>query len=386
MLTVGKGSALNVVDVPGKRKRATLRGHTSMIWNGALSPDGKTLATAGGDGTVKFWDTAALPPEEKPVFEEVSSVFDLSPDGRTLAAATLDAVKVRDLSTNQEGEPFRGHKGWGGLTYKYLSSVVFSPDGALMATSEANGMVALWEVASRKQVHRFPVGMGQAIALAFSPDGKTLVAGTNDLNNPRQPGLVQVWDVEGKRNVASLMGGGTGGVWHVAFSPDGRTVAARNFDTKVRLFDVVGRRQMAELTGLTNTPTLLTFSPDGKYLAAGASEGLVKVWEVATRKEVATLGASLQPVMSVAFSPDGKTIAGGCSDNKVRLWNTRTWRPTLTLSEYPATAYALTFTPDGNTLIAGLSDRTIRLWRAPPLAEGERQKPAPLATAINTGR
>jgi WD40 repeat protein len=314
---------------------------------------------------------AALPPEERPLLEGVSPYFGLSPDGKTLAAAGARAVKVRDLRTGREGAPFRGHKGWS----QYISSspVVFSPDGALVATGEADGTVSLWEAASRKQVRRFRVRIGRAAALAFSRDGKTLISGAADLNNPNQPGLVQVWDVEAGREVAALKGL-TSGVWHVALSPDSRTVAATTYDTKVQLFDVVRRRKVAQLTGLTDAPTSSRFSPDGKYLAVGAWQGVVKVWEVSSRQEVATLGARLSSVMSVAFSPDGRTLAAGCSDNKVRLWDARTWRPTLTLSEHPptphaASAYALAFTPDGNTLIAGLSDRTIRRWGAPALAE-----------------
>jgi WD40 repeat protein len=362
-------SVVELWDVPARRRWASLRGHTMAVLSAAFSPDGKTLATGSGDQTVKIW--SVVPRQEQSVLQGVLSDFAISPDSALLAASSADAVKVWKLPALQADRPFRAQKGE--ARWYSASSVLFFPGGRLLAACSARKTIGLWNVTTRQRVRTIPAEKGLVYCLAVSPDGKTLAAGTGG-SSFEQPGMFLLWRLAEAQGPVTIQGC-PGVVSSLAFSPDGRTIAAIGMERRVRLFDIVRRRQTGEFTGLKDDPTQAAFSPDGRVLAASCWEGAVRVWDVASGKNVATLSANSIPVFSLAFSPDGKTLAAGCQDSTVRLWNTETWRPTLTLrlTQTPqghlAMVGSVAFSRDGSTLAAGCSDNTIRLWRAPSLTK-----------------
>ncbi|WP_206061972.1 WD40 repeat domain-containing protein [Nonomuraea basaltis] len=112
----------------------------------------------------------------------------------------------------------------------------------------------------------------------------------------------------------------------VAFSPDGKTLAAGTSDGPVLLWDIATRRRTATLTGHTGSSAhvfSVAFSPGGRLLASGSGDNTVRLWNVSSGRPTATLTGHTAPVNSVAFSPDGKTLASSSSDETVRLWS---WR------------------------------------------------------------
>ena len=109
----------------------------------------------------------------------------------------------------------------------------------------------------------------------------------------------------------------------VAFSPDGKKLASGSDDKTVRLWEVETGKQLATLTGHSDSVWSVAFSPDGKKLASGSRDQTVRLWEVETGKQLATLTGHSSDVLSVAFSPDGKKLASGSWDQTVRLWDFR---------------------------------------------------------------
>jgi WD40 repeat protein/tetratricopeptide (TPR) repeat protein len=288
--------------------------HTGGVHVLAFTPDGKTLVT-GGEHPTKLWNTVTEKSATLNGHRENAFVYSLSPDGKTLAVRGPDrrTVKLLDVSTGEVRGSFPAQKEVGGA--------VFSPDGKTLATwarGEGDLTVTLWDVNSKELRDTLPArdqGIGIISSVAFSPDGKTLVAGAL-----LQSSTVIVWDVTSReRKMIDRLRPGNASAWSVAFSPDGKSLAAGSSDGTIRLWNVDDWTLKAPLKGMTDEVRAMAFSPDGKILATGSADR-VRLWDVATGQERITLTGHTGEILCLAFAPDGNTLATGSRDKTVRLW------------------------------------------------------------------
>ena len=278
---------------------------------------------------------------------------DFSPDDGLLATAGEDGVV--DLWKVGSAEPVG----------RFLSDppspvrrVAFSPDGrTLVAVSRTS--VRLWQVATLQPVAPPLQGhQGEVYEAVFSPDGSVLATGSADHT-------VRLWNTATGAPIGPPLSGHTEGVFDLAFSPDGRTLASTGWDATVRLWDVATGRPGPVLLGHEQANASVAFSPDGRMIISAGADGTVRTWDAATGAARHVLRGHRETVSALAVSPDGATIASGGVDREIRLWDAATG----TLKGQPLVGHSdvvmdLVFTPDGDTLVSASNDGSLRLWDA----------------------
>jgi len=276
-----------------------------QVFCAAVSPDGNTVVSAQASGT-KLSD-AATGRERMSLTDECTWTLAFSPDGKTLATGHSTAVKLWDTATGKERATLEGQA-------KNCHSVAFSPDGKTLAS--ASETIRLWEVATGKEVRRFESSGPKAngvYCIAFSADGKRLASAEGSDKT------VKLWDVPTGKEVKTLTVH-TEFAIAVAFSPDGKTVASGGGEGEIKLWDTATGKERRTLKGQTTGFHSLVYSPDGRILASAAGGAkTVQLWEVATGKELTSLMLHTKQVWAVAFSRDGDKLVTA-SDDAVRLW------------------------------------------------------------------
>jgi WD40 repeat protein/adenylylsulfate kinase-like enzyme len=326
-----------------------LEGHSNSVYSVAFSPDGKTLASASADNTIKVWNLQS----QKPIAtlaghsREVYSVA-FSPDGKTLASASRDGtIKVWNLQSQQSIATLAGHSNW-------VISVAFSPDGKTLAFASPDRTIKVWNLQSQKPIATL-AGHGSSVnSVAFSPDGLTLASASDDRT-------IKVWNLQSQKPIATLAGH-SDWVNSVAFSPDGLTLASASNDKTIKVWNLQSQKSIATLAGHSESVNSVAFSPDGKTLASASHDGTIKVWNLQSQKPIATLAGHSESVNSVAFSPDGLTLASASNDKTIKVWNLQSQQSIARLAGHSNWIRSVAFSPDGKTLASASDDYTIKLW------------------------
>jgi WD40 repeat protein/serine/threonine protein kinase len=318
----------------------------------AFSPDGKHLVLSTSIGielwNTKTWKLKYLMREHGGLVEGVA----YSPDGRQLASASWDStVRLWNATSGEVEAVLTGHLG-------SVLTVQFSPTGKVLASGGEDNTVRLWDTQTHDMLATLKGHRDFVRALAFSPDGRVLASGSAD-------GTVQLWDSYGCR-AGPVLRGPSGPVGALAYSPDGRLLASAGSAKVISLWDPRTGRAFGYLSGHTRSVLALAFNPTGKVLASGGEDNVVRLWDARAGAELQRLVGHSEPIISLAFSPDGMMLVSVGRDRTVRLWNVETGLEVHCLDGYTPQVMNLAFSPDGQAIATGADDSTIRMWSLTP--------------------
>lgn len=193
-------------------------------------------------------------------------------------------------------------------------------------------------------------------AVAFSADGKLLVAGVGETKGP---GKVVVWDVATRKpRFTHTTGAGIGAV---ALAPDAKTLALGLYDQTASLLDLGTGQEKLLLVGHGKEVRAIAFSADGQTLATGSGDRTVKLWNVATGAESRTLQGHKDQVLCVTFSPDGKLLLSAAGNDGVTLWDMATGEQKRNWRHGGFYCRCALFA-DQQSVLTGGYDGTVRLW------------------------
>jgi WD40 repeat protein/transcriptional regulator with XRE-family HTH domain len=363
--------------VQTSRAQLTLRGHTGELTGLTFSPDGTRLATISDDGTVRVWGAATgkelLTIPITITANNLYRILSFSPDGKRLAASDGHLAKVWDSASGQELLTLSGH------TDEVLA-VIFSPDGARLATASADGSVKLWDAASGQEMLALsgsvPPDPGSLPrnALAFSPDGTRLAAGRNT--------TVTIWGTTSGQVVRTLPQPGT--VYSLTFSPDGNHLVTGSSIMSWVLWDISTGQRLLTAFGHVSLVTRVVFDSTGKRLATASEDGTAKIWDAATGRELLTLSGHTSGLEGAAFSPDGRFLATAGRDSTVKIWDIspRGGSEWFNLVGHSDRLWGLAYSSDGTRIATGSADKTVKIWNA---KTGEELFTLPGFTLLVTG-
>jgi eukaryotic-like serine/threonine-protein kinase len=324
LASAGGDGTIKLWNLASVTPASSLAGHEDVVFSVAISPDSSTLASAGmDDGTIKLWNLTTGRP--KATFQ--TGAIDLrcvvfSPDGAILASAHGDGrVRLWEAASGKPRATLSGH-------LSAVLSVAFSPDNKTLASVSHDRTVRLWDLATtRPKAKLLAPGSVEETApllndgslvgasVVFSPDGATLASANKDR-------FVTLWDLATRKAKATLEGQ-IKMPFSLAFSSDGTTLASAGYGQDIELWDSATGKLEKTLKGHLAWVRSVVFCPDGKTLVSASDDHTLVLWDVQSGEPKTILGHS-DYLLTVAISPDGSTLASGSRDKTVSVWRAAT--------------------------------------------------------------
>ncbi len=370
VLTASGDGTARLWDLPSGRSRVLVR-YGDPVFRSSFSADGRRALTIDGRGSARVWDRASARLLRK--LDGMTFNGALSPDGRLVATTTINAdVAVWNVDTGAR-TPLVGHG-------TEVRTAAFSPDGTLLVTGGQDQTARVWDVEQGTTVAVLK-GHDKGVSdVEFTPDGRSVVTASDD-------GSARRFDIGGEIVLRGHGGGEddtvVAGVNSAEVSSDGRTALTASTDGTARLWDARSGKEIKRPgdCGLLDSASFsclafgviqthanfiegAAFSPDGRHVATAAGGGTAAVFEARTGSRLASLEGHEGSVFDIDYSPDGELLVTAAEDGTVRVWRARDGRELAVLRGHRGPVNAATFMPGAKRVASAGQDGTVRLWNA----------------------
>ncbi len=328
----------------GETLAPAVEGPLKSLHSAAFPPDAAWIATGSSDGLIRVYNG----PDRHLLYGHVDGVTGLAQARGDLWSSSDDGT-VRRWAPAAQGTVFEHDEVsiWG---------AAFSGNGRYIATALDDGKVSLWSIADQRLLRSFTEHEGDAVRVAFLEDDTRIISTGNDgkivLHETATGKLLRtVEEIENGRSAA------------LAVSPDGKFLAAGSARGTAKVWDTQTWEAIHEVGGHDGEIQRLVWSPDGERLITSGSDGLLQVFRLGEEieKDLA-FRAHEASVHAVTISPDGKRLATASQDRTVRIWDASTGTRLHELRGHEERVWDVRWSPDGRRLVSASNDSTVRLW------------------------
>lgn len=309
LLTLGNTDRTAIVwDSKSGEKMTSFTLHQDWVLSASWSPDGKSIASAGKDGSVFIWNS------------------------------TTGEIKceIPNQSTS-------------------VQAVGWAPDGKLVATAGDDGLIKLWDAETGNEINSLIGHRGIVWSVSWSLDGTRIASAGDD-------GTIRIWDtVKGEEDFEIRS---PSGFWQVAWSPDGTQIASTGADGKTRVWDSASGAENFALVGLTIDRFNSAWSPDSKWLVtSGGTDFTARIWAASSNGLVLS-GEHIDAVDGAEWSPDGNQIVTSSNDFSAVTWDAKTGESIYKFSGHNDWLQSARWSPDGTQIATASWDNHVKLWDA----------------------
>jgi WD40 repeat protein len=381
--TAGADRTVRVWDAATGRELMVFTGHRDSIQSLAFSPDGSRLVTAGVDQTIRFWDTLTAMETMTLGSPTRPEAIAFRPDGRQFVVVGRDNVVYLGNADPPNNRYLTGH-------ISVVQQVCFHPDGSRLASLGTDFTVRTWHLGTGEELTRAALpSNSHAICLAYHPRGSSLMAVVHNQGSPSQ---ILVWNDDTLESPRKLLGPGR--ALAACWSPDGRWIAACGPNS-----DDPGQAKSGEVIVLNavNGDVIwhrkealplfagLAFSPDGQRLFLSTYNQNLLTLNAATGRTMATSQAHKSQLKGPIIDPTGKLMVTldlySLSDHKIQFWDAITGQPLRSQIDTGRGFTSALFTADGRWLLTTDILGQLRAWSC----VGDPQPPRPLSHISGRG-
>ncbi|MFD4457927.1 TIR domain-containing protein [Nocardia sp. NPDC058480] len=314
----------------------------------AYRPDGGTVAIGSDDGGVLICDADTGRPLRMLQTHRVRTFAVAYTDQVLITGSGDGTVGIWDADSGELRRILRGHEQW-------PWPVLLGPDGDLLATGDAHGVLRLWSLPGGDLHHECsPPEDGMALIYSIALHGRTLAAAYGN-------GMVRLWDIETGRQTGEFQAVG-GAAYRIAFDSSGTRIAVGGVDGILTLWDPVTCTLTGRLTGHTGRIYTLAFHPSRDLLASGDTDGLLRVWNTDTGEVLHAPTEHSAAIYWLSYDPSGELLASGDSAGLVCLRATETGQLRHRLTAHTGSIWPFAFRPDGTQLVVTDDQFTTRFW------------------------